>query len=119
MKEINNFENMHILVLNVSKHYTETSVGRGRNTVAMREYYCYKFQIRSNDNVILLGGRLVQQFVVDTYIKIETSRLRFCELNQTKIRTDLYQGIVDCVNASEVQPNRVGLRVVLPVRGPT
>ena len=108
MKEINNFENMHILVLNVSKHYTETSAGRGRNTVAMREYYCYKFQIRSNDNVILLGGRLLQQFVVDTYIKIETSRLRFCELNQTKIRADLYQGIVDCVNYGEVQPSRVG-----------
>ena len=45
----------------------------------MRDYYCYKFQIRSNDNVILLGGRLLQQFVVDVYIRIETSRLEFCE----------------------------------------
>nr|KAJ0223153.1 hypothetical protein LSAT_V11C200065140 [Lactuca sativa] len=87
---------------------------KGRNTVSMREYYCYKFQIRSNDNVILMGGRLFQQFAIDTYIKIETTRLVFVEKNQTKIRADLYQGIVDCFNAGEAQPSRVGQRVVLP-----
>ena len=80
----------------------------------MREYYCYKFQIRPYHNLILFGGRLFQQFVVDIYIKIETSRLQFCEKNQSKIREDLYQGIVDCVNAGEVQSNRVGQRIVLP-----
>nr|KAJ0218168.1 hypothetical protein LSAT_V11C300146790 [Lactuca sativa] len=56
-----------------------------RNTVSMREYFCYKSQICSNDNVILMGGRLFQQFVVDTYIKIETTHLVFVEKNQTKI----------------------------------
>ncbi|XP_076938403.1 uncharacterized protein LOC143606550 [Bidens hawaiensis] len=50
-------------------------------TVAMREYYCYKFQIRSAKNVLLFGGRLLQQFGVDVYIKLETSRLQFCERN--------------------------------------
>jgi len=60
----------------------------------MREYYCYKFQIRSNDNVILLGGRLLQQFVVDVYIRIETSRLEFCEKNQAKIRADIYTKVL-------------------------
>lgn len=79
----------------------------------MREYYCYKFQIRSSNNLILLGGRLLKQFVVYIYIKIETSRLLFCRLNQKKIRSDLYQGIVDCVNAGKVEPSRVGKRVVL------
>ncbi|KAI3496584.1 hypothetical protein L1887_38949 [Cichorium endivia] len=91
-----------------------TNPKKGRNTVSMREYYCYKFQIRSTDNLILLGGRLLQQFVVDIYIKIETSRLLFCRLNKKKIRSDLYQGIVDCVNAGETEPGRVGQRVVLP-----
>ncbi|XP_076893331.1 uncharacterized protein LOC143545295 [Bidens hawaiensis] len=85
-----------------------------RTTVAMREYYCYKFQIRSVENVLLFGGRLLQQFGVDVYIKLETSRLQFCERNQDKIRADLYQGIVDCVHAGEVRPTRVGQRIVLP-----
>ncbi|KAL9992858.1 putative helitron helicase-like domain-containing protein [Helianthus debilis subsp. tardiflorus] len=80
----------------------------------MREYYCYKFQIRSTEDVLLLGGRLLQQFVVDVYIKLETSRLQFCERNQSKIRAELYQGIVDCVHSGEVHLNRVGQRIVLP-----
>ncbi|XP_035843868.1 uncharacterized protein LOC118490374 [Helianthus annuus] len=87
----------------------------------MREYYCYNFQIRSTENVLLFGGRLLQQFVVDVYIKIETSSLEFCERNQAKIRAELYQGLVDCVNAGEVHANRVGKRIVLPasfIRGP-
>nr|KAJ0205749.1 hypothetical protein LSAT_V11C500263750 [Lactuca sativa] len=79
--------------------YHDIYFKKGRNTVSMREYYCYKFQIRSTDNVILMGGRLFQQFAVDTYIKIETTRLVFVEKNQTKIRADLYQGVVDCFNA--------------------
>ncbi|CAH1430174.1 unnamed protein product [Lactuca virosa] len=92
----------------------ESTSKKGRNIVSMREYYCYKFQIRSNDNVILMGGRLFQQFAVDTYIKIETTRLVFVEKNQTKTRADLYEGVVDCFNAGEAQPSRVGQRVVLP-----
>ena len=52
--------------------------------------------------------------MVDIYIKIETSCLEFCQKNQAKIRADLYQGVVDCVNAGEVQTSRVGQRVVLP-----
>ncbi|KAK9073844.1 hypothetical protein SSX86_006438 [Deinandra increscens subsp. villosa] len=99
---------------NIDEEMEETSTSRRRTTVAMREYYCYKFQIRSTDNVLLLGGRLLQQFVVDVYIKLETSRLQYCEQNQAKIRADLYQGVVDCVNAGEVNPNRVGRRIVLP-----
>ncbi|XP_024977134.1 uncharacterized protein LOC112514765 [Cynara cardunculus var. scolymus] len=97
-----------------SMRIMKVSSGRGRKTVTMRDYYCYKFQIRSSNNVILLGGRLFQQFVVDMYIKIETTRLSFIERNQTKIRSDLYQGVVDCVNAGEVQPSRIRQRVVLP-----
>ncbi|KAJ9567031.1 hypothetical protein OSB04_002997 [Centaurea solstitialis] len=70
--------------------------------------------LKSIENVILLGGRLFQQFVVDMYIKIETTCLSFIERNQAKIRSDLYQGVVDCVNVGKVQPNRIGQRVVLP-----
>ncbi|KAJ9539181.1 hypothetical protein OSB04_031914 [Centaurea solstitialis] len=36
------------------------------------------------------------------------------EIMEEDSEADLYQGIVDCVNAGEVQPSRVGQRVVLP-----
>ncbi|XP_076927916.1 uncharacterized protein LOC143591651 [Bidens hawaiensis] len=100
-------------VHNVSDIIDEPTEGC-RKTVAMREYYCYKFQIRSAENALLFGGRLLQQFGVDVYIKLETSRLHFFQRNQDKIRADLYQGIVDCVHAGEVHPNRIGQRIVLP-----
>ncbi|KAD7477425.1 hypothetical protein E3N88_00561 [Mikania micrantha] len=84
---------------NINKEMEESNTQHGRKTVAIREYYCNKFQIQSIDNVLLFGGRLIQQFFVDVYIKLEASRLQFCELNQAKIRADLYQGTVDCVDA--------------------
>lgn len=83
--------------------------------VSMREYYAYKLQIRaSKKNLFLLGGRLLQQFVVDMYIKIETSRLFWFIRNQDKIRADLYKGIVDCIHAGEARADMVGRRTVLP-----
>ena len=46
--------------------------------VSVCDYYCYKFQIRPGIfNQILHGKRLFLQFVVDTYIKIESSRLDY------------------------------------------
>ncbi|KAJ9561461.1 hypothetical protein OSB04_006621 [Centaurea solstitialis] len=94
---------------NMKKANEQTST----TNISMREYYCYKFQIHPDENVFLFGGRLFQQLVVDTYIKLETTRLEFVERNQVRIRADLYQGVADCVNVGEVQPCRIGQRVVL------
>jgi hypothetical protein len=81
----------------------------------MRDYYCYKFQIRPGIfNPILYGKRLFQQFAVDTYIKIESSRLDYIRNHQTKIRADLYQGLVDSLHAGEGRSEAVGKRTVMP-----
>lgn len=46
--------------------------------MSCREYYCYKLHVRSLDNSILLhAGRLLQQYVVDMYVKVESSRLDY------------------------------------------
>ena len=52
-------------------------------------------------NPILFGKHLFQQFAVDTYIKIESSRLDYIQNNQDSLRADLYQGLVDSLNAGE------------------
>ena len=80
----------------------------------MKEYYCYKFHTRpSIFNPILHGGRLFQQFAVDTYIKIESSRLDYMWHHQNKIRVDLYQGLLDSIQAGEQNGDVVGKRRVL------
>jgi hypothetical protein len=81
----------------------------------VRDYYCYKFQIRPGIfNPILYGKRLFQQFAVDTYIKIESSRLDYIRNHQTEIRADLYQGLVDSLHAGEGRSEAIGKRTVMP-----
>ncbi|XP_042954753.1 uncharacterized protein LOC122291181 [Carya illinoinensis] len=90
--------------------------------VSCREYYCYKLQIRENvRSILLLSGRLLQQFVVDMYVKIETSRLDYFRSKQQHIRSELYQGIVDTITLGEADASKVGKRIILPssfIRGP-
>ncbi|XP_042942909.1 uncharacterized protein LOC122277096 [Carya illinoinensis] len=83
--------------------------------VSCREYYCYKLQIRENvRSILLLSGRLLQQFVVDMYVKIETSRLDYFRKKQQHIRSELYQGIVDTITLGETNASNVGKRIILP-----
>ena len=91
------------------------SRGRRISRVSCSEYYCYKLQIRPNEQSILLySGRLFQQYVVDMYVKIETNRLNFIRKNQDHIRADLYQGLVDSVEMGLRKGSEIGKRIVLP-----
>nr|XP_040253796.2 uncharacterized protein LOC120971447 [Aegilops tauschii subsp. strangulata] len=65
-------------------------------------------------NPILCGARLLQQWAVDMYIKIESCRLRWYRKNQTQIRADLYKGVVDAITSGETRASAVGTRIVLP-----
>ncbi|AQL03309.1 hypothetical protein ZEAMMB73_Zm00001d045848 [Zea mays] len=63
-------------------------------------------------NPILHGKRLFQQFAVDTYIKIENSRLDFIRKNQDRLRADLYQGLVDSMLDGDIRAEKVGKRTL-------
>ncbi|XP_073139037.1 uncharacterized protein [Henckelia pumila] len=77
-------------------------------------YYAYMLQIRENSPTLLLRGRLLQQYVVNNYVKIETQRLRWIRSNQRNIRSELYQGLQDCLDGGENNAGNVGHRIVLP-----
>uniref|UniRef100_K3Z2Q3 ATP-dependent DNA helicase n=1 Tax=Setaria italica TaxID=4555 RepID=K3Z2Q3_SETIT len=64
-------------------------------------------------NPILYGNRLFQQFAVDTYVKIESSRLDYIRNNQDILRADLYQGLVDSWRMGVEDADEVGKRTVL------
>ena len=82
--------------------------------MSAKEYYCYRLQIRDKDNSMLLHSlRLLQQFVVGTNIKIETSKLDFHRKLQTEIRTEILQGVMDSVAIGQTQGFRVRHRIVL------
>jgi ATP-dependent DNA helicase PIF1 len=64
-------------------------------------------------NLILFGKCLFEQFAIDTYIKIESSRLDYIQNNQGSLRADLYQGLVDSMHAGENCADADGMCTVL------
>ncbi|KAG5532360.1 hypothetical protein RHGRI_026852 [Rhododendron griersonianum] len=96
-----------------SLHYENSS--ERQSTVSAREFYAYLFQVRPKiDSIILESGRLLQQYSVDMYVKIETSRLDYFRHHQDEIRADLYQGIIDSVAQGESRGSKIGAPVILP-----
>ena len=53
------------------------------------------------ENPLLRGGRLLQQYVVDTYVKIESQKLRWVRSHQKEIRSEIYQGLRDSLISGE------------------
>ncbi|XP_027155620.1 uncharacterized protein LOC113755986 [Coffea eugenioides] len=58
--------------------------------------------------------RLLQQYSVDVYVKIETSRLAFHRKKQNEVRTEALKGIMDSVSSGETSGSKVGRRILLP-----
>ncbi|CAH1413861.1 unnamed protein product [Lactuca virosa] len=71
--------------------------------------------MRSHDkSCLLLFGRLLQQYIVDSYIKLETQRLAFYRNQQQELRQEFLQGVVDAMASGETSASSIGQRVVLP-----
>ena len=65
-------------------------------------------------NILLRCQRLMQQYVVDMYAKIETERLCFLRREQTKLRAEQYGELRDALLASDGDPRNIGKKVILP-----
>ncbi|KAI5390641.1 hypothetical protein KIW84_075804 [Lathyrus oleraceus] len=74
-----------------------------------------QYPIRPNDQSMLLNaGQLLQQYVVDNYVKIESGRLRWIKEHQSDIRSELYQGLHDALHVGETNEENIGKRTILP-----
>nr|XP_025611281.1 uncharacterized protein LOC112703866 [Arachis hypogaea] len=72
-------------------------------------------KIRPNDHsTVLQAGRLLQQYVVDNYVKMETGKLRWVRQRQKELRAELYQGLQDALHTGENNTENVGRRTILP-----
>jgi hypothetical protein len=75
-------------------HVEESEHQRKHRNVTMAEFYGYRLQHRDTNGIVLLsGGRLRQQYIVDAYAVIKQNCLRYLRLNQKKLCVDLYQGL--------------------------
>ncbi|KAL8102297.1 hypothetical protein AgCh_026978 [Apium graveolens] len=86
-----------------------------REMISQKEYYSYKFQVRINEGLTpRLGGRLYQQYVVDTFSTIEQARLWWFRTNQTTLRSELYSNIQRNLNEGTSDSANTGKGFILP-----
>jgi hypothetical protein len=77
-------------------------------------YLLYNRPIERDPNIIHVGGRLFQQFIVDAYSIVELERLEFLRREQPRLRCDLYNGIQDSLTQDTLDPTRIGKMTILP-----
>lgn len=86
----------------------------GEKTNKTMNYYLYRLMIRENEtNHILKCCQLFHQYIVDMYAKIESERLLFIRLNQSKLRSEEYVHLRDAVQIDGNTTN-VGRLTILP-----
>ncbi|EFJ13711.1 hypothetical protein SELMODRAFT_121979 [Selaginella moellendorffii] len=104
--------------------YTDNGNTLKRCNVTMMEFYQHKFAIwgichngiRSiYFNPVLTAGKLTQQYMVDTYTKIEGGRLTWIRNHQRELRAEAYGGLSDFVkNRAKQEGVRAGKLIILP-----
>jgi hypothetical protein len=96
-------------------HAGESQLQRKHCNVTMAKFYGYRLQHRDTDGIALLrGDRLRHQYIVDAYVVIEQSRLKYLRLNQKNLRTDLYQGLQNAIVVGDNSATAIGQKIILP-----
>ncbi|XP_048619511.1 uncharacterized protein LOC106425566 [Brassica napus] len=86
-----------------------------REYMTMREYYAHQIQTRPSEGMTIIKlGRLLHQYIVDTYTATEQERLRFIRLNQKKLRAELYTNVCDALDSGDTDVAHIGRKVILP-----
>jgi len=68
--------------------------GRKRTKMTMKDFFSYRLQQREKEGkILLIEGRLLQQFIVDAYATLEEDRLHWTRNNQATLRAELYRGL--------------------------
>ena len=71
--------------------------------------------VRQSFSILFLAGKLFQQYIVDAYTRTEASRVDWVMTNQTQLRVEKYQGLMDHINSEAERHNLApGTVVVLP-----
>lgn len=83
--------------------------------VTALQYYSYLFSVKKEFNPCLNLGKLTQQFILDSWCKVEGTRLFYIRNEQAKLRTEMYSGLMDYVSNKALLSNaNIGKMVILP-----
>lgn len=86
----------------------------GVRSVTCLQYYSYRLAHRGTFNPCLLGGKLTQQYIVDAWSKVEGERLKYCRMQQKKLRSEMYCGLMDYIKTKSDEDNVKPGKLVIP-----
>ena len=82
-------------------------------TLTASDFYCYRLQVRDGEfNLLMKSRRLMQQYAVDEWARIEFCRMQWVRNNQKAIRAEKYKGLHDAVVEGDAV--NAGRRIILP-----
>ena len=102
--------------------YVEPVYDEVRNTqelwsekISQLQYYSYRLAVRNEFNPLLNAGKLTQQYIVDSYVKIESNRLNYIRMNQKSLRAESYSGLMDHISSRAAEEGaKAGTAIILP-----
>ena len=81
-----------------------------RTVTTQLQYYCHRLAYRGGFSLLHASGKLFQQYIVDSYVKVEGSRLAYIRSHQQQLRADSYKGVMDYLHTDAQQRGAVGAR---------
>ncbi|XP_010436551.1 PREDICTED: uncharacterized protein LOC104720328 [Camelina sativa] len=89
--------------------------GRKRKMVTMREFYAYRvFERYEESSIVVMAGKLFQQFLVDAFTIIESNRLNYIWINQSNLRTERVDKITEAAEKGHGDLAQHGKRIFIP-----
>ncbi|CAI9740520.1 Hypothetical predicted protein [Octopus vulgaris] len=81
-----------------------------RQNISMLQHKISLTAVRDNEfNPLLHGGKLFQQWVVDSYLQVEAYNLNFIRTQQNHLKVEQHQGFADhLTNAGNTEDARIG-----------
>jgi len=99
----------------------EANQRKFRKNVTMLQWTQYQLWDRTNNtqslsfSPLLHGGKLFQQWIVDSYLQVDANNLHFLRTQQKKLRAETYKGLMDYLLTTAAAENvPVGRSIILP-----
>nr|XP_048318610.1 uncharacterized protein LOC125418353 [Ziziphus jujuba var. spinosa] len=94
---------------------SDTKSSARRKRLSMREFFAYRLQERDNESPdILFSKRLFQQFLVDAYTMVESSRLSYICTHKKELRSEMYRGLAEAILKGGIDASSQGKCFILP-----
>lgn len=84
--------------------------------ITLLKWKTSQLSLRDNEfNPLIYSGKLFQQWIIDSYLHVESKNLNYCRFNQAKLKVETYKALTDYLqNFDNEDSTNIGRKVILP-----